>query len=231
MIYVLRCLIADDLPLNEGVMRCVDLVVPGGVLNPTARQPVSDSPAVAAGNVETSQRVVDVLLGALGHSAASQGTMNNLLFGNQRFGFYETICGGAGATTGSPGASGVHTHMTNTRLTDPEVLELRYPVRLQQFGLRKGSGGSGRWNGGEGVIRVLEFLEPVELSLLTSRRGPYAPFGLDGGQAGSLGYNTLVKTDGSRVSLAGCCQTKIDCGEQLEIKTPGGGGFGSPGIS
>lgn len=231
VIYVLRCLIADDLPLNEGVMRCVRLTVPAGVLDPPPRVPLADSPAVAAGNVETSQRVVDVLLGALGASAASQGTMNNLLFGNRNFGFYETICGGAGATCGSHGASGVHTHMTNTRLTDPEVLEARYPVRLHRFGLRTGSGGCGRWNGGEGVIRELEFLEPVELSLLTSRRGPYAPFGLDGGQAGSLGYNTLVKTDGSRVRLAGCCQLQMVGGERLEIETPGGGGWGCPGPS
>ncbi len=229
VIYVLRCLIADELPLNEGVMRCVQLFIPDGVLNPTSRIPVCDSPAVAAGNVETSQRVVDVLLGALGVAAASQGTMNNLLFGNRNFGFYETICGGAGATCGSHGASGVHTHMTNTRLTDPEVLEARYPIRLQRFGLRTGSGGRGRWNGGEGVIRVLEFLESVEVSLLTSRRGPYAPFGLDGGQAGVLGYNTLVKTDGARVRLPGCCQLHVASGERLEIETPGGGGWGCPG--
>ncbi len=226
VIYVLRCLIADELPLNEGVMRCVELTLPTGVLNPKACDPIIDSPAVAAGNVETSQRLVDVLLGALGVAAASQGTMNNLLFGNQRFGFYETICGGAGGTHGQVGASGVHTHMTNTRLTDPEVLEARYPVRLQHFGLRAGSGGHGRWRGGDGVKRVLLFLEPVELSLLTSRRGPYAPFGLDGGQAGSLGYNTLVRIDGTRLSLAGCCQVAVASGEQLEILTPGGGGFG-----
>lgn len=227
VIYVLRCLIADELPLNEGVMRCVDLIIPVGVLNPTAAEAAVDSPAVAAGNVETSQRVVDVLLGAWGAAAASQGTMNNLLFGNSRFGFYETICGGAGATRGSHGASGVHTHMTNTRLTDPEVLEARYPVRLLQFGLRSGSGGLGRWRGGDGVIRRVEFLEPVELSLLSSRRGPYAPFGLDGGQAGSLGYNALIRIDGSRVPLASCCQVAVAAGEQLEIMTPGGGGFGS----
>ncbi len=141
IIYVLRCLIADDLPLNEGMMSVVDLRIPESVLKPTVSSPHGDSPAVAAGNVETSQRVVDVLLGAFEAAAASQGTMNNLLFGNQRFGFYETICGGSGATKDCDGASGVHTHMTNTRLTDPEVLEARYPARLLRFGLRRGSGG------------------------------------------------------------------------------------------
>jgi 5-oxoprolinase (ATP-hydrolysing) len=226
VIYVLRCWIADDLPLNEGVMRCVELITERGILDPQAAIPAADSPAMAAGNVETSQRIVDVLLGALGLAAASQGTMNNLLFGNQRFGFYETICGGAGATSSRDGASGVHTHMTNTRLTDPEVLEARYPVRLMDFGLRPGSGGRGAHCGGQGVIRRLQFLEQVELSLLTSRRGPYAPFGLAGGQAGSLGYNTLVRTDGSRTSLPSCCQITVAAGEQIELLTPGGGGFG-----
>lgn len=229
ILYVLRCWIADDLPLNEGIMRCIELRIEPGILNPTPASSPEDSPAVAAGNVETSQRVVDVLLGALGLAAASQGTMNNLLFGNQRFGFYETICGGAGATVGHSGASGVHTHMTNTRLTDPEVLEARYPVRLEHFGLRSDSGGSGRWSGGNGVVRRLKFLEPVELSLLTSRRGPYAPFGLAGGQPGSLGYNTLIKRDGTRVALPNCCQIQIEAEEQLEIQTPGGGGFGVVG--
>jgi 5-oxoprolinase (ATP-hydrolysing) len=227
VIYVLRCWIADDLPLNEGVMRCVELITEPGILDPRPCIPAADSPAVAAGNVETSQRIVDVLLGALGLAAASQGTMNNLLFGNERFGFYETICGGAGATATGDGASGVHTHMTNTRLTDPEVLEARYPIRLLKFGLRTGSGGRGRYCGGEGVIRELQFLEQVELSLLTSRRGPYAPFGLAGGQAGSLGYNTLIQRDGSRASLPNCCHLTVKPGEHLEILTPGGGGFGS----
>ncbi len=229
IIYVLRCLIADDLPLNEGVMRCVELIVPEGVLNPSPHKNAAFSPAVAAGNVETSQRVVDVLLGAFEAAAASQGTMNNLLFGNQRFGFYETICGGAGATAGKAGASGVHTHMTNTRLTDPEVLESRYPVRLIKFGLRRGSGGAGMWTGGDGVVRVIEFLEPVELSLLTSRRGPFQPFGLCGGGAGALGHNTLIKLDGRRLTLGSSCQVSVQTGERLEIQTPGGGGFGSSG--
>lgn len=227
VMYVMRCLIADETPLNEGVMRCLELVVPSGVLNPSAASTASESPAVAAGNVETSQRVVDVLLGAFGVAAASQGTMNNLLFGNQQFGFYETICGGAGAVEGCAGASGVHTHMTNTRLTDPELLESRYPVRLVDFRLRHGSGGEGKWAGGEGVIRVLEFLEPVELSLLTSRRGTQRPFGLQGGQPGANGQNTLIR-GGARTTLPACCHLQLAAGDQLEIKTPGGGGFGPP---
>ena len=226
VMYVLRCLIADDLPLNEGVMRCVELIVPRGVLNPAADEEPANSPAVAAGNVETSQRVVDVLLGAFGVAAASQGTMNNVLFGNARFGFYETICGGAGATEGLDGASGVHTHMTNTRLTDPEVLESRYPVRLLRFGLRANSGGDGRWRGGSGILREFEFLEAVELSLLTSRRGAYLPYGMAGGSSGSAGRNTLLKADGEIVQLDNCCHMQLSAGDRLRIETPGGGGYG-----
>ncbi len=227
VMYVLRCLIADDLPLNEGVMRCVELHVPRGVLNPPADvDDPANSPAVAAGNVETSQRVVDVLLGAFGVAAASQGTMNNVLFGNHRFGFYETICGGAGATQGLEGASGVHTHMTNTRLTDPEILESRYPVRLLRFGLRANSGGAGRWRGGSGIVREFEFLEAVELSLLTSRRGAYLPYGIAGGSSGSAGRNTLLKVSGEVVLLDNCCHTQLVAGDRLRIETPGGGGYG-----
>jgi 5-oxoprolinase (ATP-hydrolysing) len=226
VMYVLRCLVADELPLSEGVMRCVKLRIPQGILNPPKVAEVTERPAVAAGNVETSQRIVDVLLGALGAAAASQGTMNNLLFGNQRFGFYETICGGAGATDGAAGANAVHTHMTNTRLTDPEVLEARYPVRLVDFRLRTASGGKGRWNGGDGVVRRIEFLERMQLSLLTSRRGAFAPFGLQGGEPGLTGQNTLYRSDGTRIRLEGCQQIDVDVGDQLELQTPGGGGFG-----
>ncbi|QDV24055.1 hydantoinase B/oxoprolinase family protein [Aureliella helgolandensis] len=226
VLYVLRCLIADDLPLNEGVMRCVDLRIPISVLNPPLAENHVDSPAVAAGNVETSQRVVDVLLGALGAAAASQGTMNNLLFGNAHFGFYETLCGGAGATRGADGASGVHTHMTNTRLTDPEILESQYPVRLREFCLRVGSGGAGRWQGGNGVRRAIEFLEPVELSLLTSRRTGPPPFGLAGGKPGALGRNRLVQASGTTIELPANCRMAVIAGDQLILETPGGGGLG-----
>lgn len=227
VMYVLRCLIADDLPLNEGVLRNVRIVVPEGLLNPQPDPDATQSPAVAAGNVETSQRVVDVLLGAFGAAAASQGTMNNLLFGNERFGFYETICGGAGATADTDGASGVHTHMTNTRLTDPEVLETRYPVRLIGFHLRRDSGGRGRRSGGDGVVREIEFLEPVHVSLLTSRRTQYPPFGLCGGQPGALGENLFRSGDRER-RLPNCVQFQALPGDRLKMITPGGGGFGEP---
>ncbi len=226
VMYVFRCLIDDDLPLNEGVMRVIELVIPRGILHPHALADAQFSPAVAAGNVETSQRIVDVLLGALQVAAASQGTMNNLLFGNAKFGFYETICGGAGAIEGLDGASGVHTHMTNTRLTDPEILESRYPVRLERFQLRRHSGGQGRWRGGEGVIRAMRFLEPVTLSLLTSRRGDFAPYGLAGGESGTVGKNLLRRADGTVEQLPGCCQIQLDVGDVLELHTPGGGGYG-----
>ena len=223
-IYVLRCLIADDMPLNEGVLRAVDLTIPPGLLNPRPTPERSNSPAVAAGNVETSQRIVDVLLGAFGAAAASQGTMNNLLFGNEHFGFYETICGGSGATANHSGANCVHTHMTNTRLTDPEVLEKRYPIRLIQCQQRGGSGGVGAQRGGDGLIREIEFLEPVSVSLLMSRRSTQ-PFGLQGGGSGAAGENLLSAVEGTS-SLDGCCNFEAQPGDRLQIKTPGGGGFG-----
>lgn len=226
IMYTLRCLIADEMPMNEGILRSVELLIPEGILNPTPAKEPSDSPAVAAGNVETSQRVVDVLLGALGGAAASQGTMNNLLFGNATFGFYETICGGAGATEGCDGASAIHTHMTNTRLTDPEVLESRYPVRLIAFHIRRNSGGGGRWRGGDGIVRELEFLEEAQVSLLTSRRGPYLPYGVDGGLPGASGHNVLMRRSGRAESLPNCCQINVQAGDRIHIETPGGGGWG-----
>ncbi|MFM7846290.1 MAG: hydantoinase B/oxoprolinase family protein, partial [Planctomycetota bacterium] len=166
VLYVLRCLIGRDVPLNQGLLAPIRLVLPTCLLNPQAGPTAATSPAVVGGNVETSQRVVDVLLGAFGLAAASQGTMNNLLFGDSTFGYYETICGGAGATATAPGASAVHTHMTNTRLTDPEVFEQRFPVLLREFSIRRGSGGSGQQRGGDGVIRRIEFLRPLTVSLL-----------------------------------------------------------------
>ncbi|MBI2825599.1 MAG: hydantoinase B/oxoprolinase family protein [Planctomycetia bacterium] len=187
VMYVLRCLIDEDIPLNQGVLAPVRIVLPECLLNPTPGRAPETSPAIAGGNVETSQRVVDVLLGALGRAAASQGTMNNLLFGDSTFGYYETICGGAGATAVADGADAVHTHMTNTRLTDPEVLEQRYPVRLLEFAIRRGSGGAGARRGGDGVVRRIEFLRPLDVSILSQRRGPYAPYGMAGGEPGALG--------------------------------------------
>lgn len=228
VMYVLRVMIADNVPLNEGVLRCLEINVPTGVLNPPRHDDPAACAAVAAGNVETSQRIVDVLMTALGVSAASQGTMNNLLFGNERFGFYETICGGAGATEVADGADAVHTHMTNTRLTDPEVLEARYPVELVSFEVRRGSGGAGSYRGGDGVVRQVKFLEDVELSLITSRRIGAGPPGMSGGSSGKLGVNTLIRRDGTEITLASSCSQQLKSGDQVRICTPGGGGFGEP---
>jgi 5-oxoprolinase (ATP-hydrolysing) len=216
VIYVLRCLVADELPLNSGCLRDVEVVVqPGTLLNPGPER------AVSSGNVETSQRIVDVLLGALGRAAASQGTMNNLSFGNADFAYYETIGGGSGAGATFDGASGVQVHMTNTRITDVEVLESRYPVHVVTFALRRGSGGGGHRQGGDGLIRELCFLEPVHVSLVTERRTT-APFGLMGGSPGVSGLNSL----NGRV-LPGRVQLDAAKGDRLRLETPGGGGFGA----
>jgi 5-oxoprolinase (ATP-hydrolysing) len=225
VMYVIRCAVADSLPLNSGVMRCVQLTIPKGILNPEQIGNREDWPAVAGGNVETSQRVVDCLLGALGLAAASQGTMNNFLFGDSSFGYYETIGGGTGATTGSSGEDAVHSHMTNTRLTDVEVLEKRYPVRLERFEIRKGSGGRGLHSGGSGLIRQLLALKPLDVSLVTSRRNT-APFGLNGGEAGKSGENWLIREDGEQVRLKSSDQLSINAGDCIRIETPGGGGMG-----
>jgi 5-oxoprolinase (ATP-hydrolysing) len=227
VMYCLRLLIDEEIPLNEGVLSAVKLVLPAGILNPPERDTPTECPAIVGGNVETSQRVVDVLLGAFELAAASQGTMNNLLFGDTTFGYYETICGGSGATAYSSGADAVHTHMTNTRLTDPEVLELRYPVRLHEFSIRRGSGGRGRCSGGAGVVRRIEFLRRLDVSILSQRRGPYAPFGMQGSEPGALGRNVLIRVDGRRESLPALAQLSVEPGEMLELQTPGGGGWGS----
>jgi 5-oxoprolinase (ATP-hydrolysing) len=228
VIYVLRLLVEEDLPLNDGALRAVNIIIPPGLLNPPPGATPTESPAVAAGNVEVSQRVVDVLLGALGIAAASQGTMNNLLFGNDKFGYYETICGGSGASATGNGASAVQVHMTNTRSTDPEILERRLPVRLWEFSIRRGSAGNGKHHGGDGITRRMEFLTELELSLITERRGPYPPYGMDGGSPGALGNNTLQRADGERIKLPGICELTVQPGEVLTIETPGGGGFGQP---
>jgi 5-oxoprolinase (ATP-hydrolysing) len=222
VIYVLRSLVAERIPLNGGCLAPIELrIPPGSILDP----PVGS--AVVGGNVETSQRVVDVLLGALGRAAASQGTMNNVTFGDAEFGYYETIGGGAGATATADGASGVHTHMTNTRITDPEILEARFPVRLVEFGLRPHSGGSGRRPGGDGIIRRYAFLRPVTVSLLTERR-VHAPFGLSGGGAGAMGRNRVLRFGQSVPEvLPGRIAIELAEGDELWIETPGGGGFGA----
>jgi 5-oxoprolinase (ATP-hydrolysing) len=224
--YCLRCLIEDEIPMNQGVLEPVRMVLPTCLLNPPAHDSPEQCSAVVGGNVETSQRVVDTLLGALQAAAASQGTMNNLLFGDTSFGYYETICGGAGATAAGSGADAVQTHMTNTRLTDPEVLEMRYPVRVREFRIRQGSGGAGRHRGGDGVVRKIEFLKSLEVSILSQRRGAFSPYGLRGGRPGATGTNTLRRADGTEVPLAGAARFTAQAGDVLTICTPGGGGWG-----
>jgi 5-oxoprolinase (ATP-hydrolysing) len=232
VLYVFRCLIKDDIPLNSGVLEPVTIVLPECLLNPPAHADPAKCAAMVGGNVETSQRVVDVLLGALGAAAASQGTMNNLTFGDGTFGYYETICGGSGATPDADGADAVHTHMTNTRLTDPEVIERRYPVRVHEFSIRRGSGGAGDHRGGDGITRRIEFLKPLRVSILSERRGPFAPFGLNGGESGQLGRNTILPNGSTQlIDLGGKVSLDVGAGDVLTIETPGGGGFGSAGNS
>jgi len=220
LIYVLRSLVDARLPLNGGCLDPVTVTIP----EPSLLAPPPGA-AVVGGNVETSQRVVDVLLGALGVAAASQGTMNNVTFGDAEFGYYETIGGGAGAGPGRVGASGVHTHMTNTRITDPEVLETRYPVLLERFALRTGSGGAGQWRGGDGLVREYRFLAPVTATLLTERR-VVAPWGAEGGEPGARGENRLVRESGEEVVLEGRSSVELAAGDRLRVSTPGGGGWG-----
>ncbi len=224
VIYVLRALVGAPIPLNAGCLAPVDLVIPpGSILDPP------DGAAVVAGNVETSQRIVDVLLGALGLAAASQGTMNNLTLGadgtseGAGWAYYETLGGGAGATARAAGASAVHTHMTNTRITDPEVLEARVPVRLRRFAVRTGSGGAGAHRGGDGIVRELELLAPAQIALVTERRVT-APPGHAGGEPGARGRNLLDGAD-----LPGRAHVRAEAGAVLTIETPGGGGWGPPG--
>ncbi len=224
VMYVLRLLVREPLPLNEGLLDPVRIILPADtILNPSFAENAAQCPAVVGGNTETSQRLVDTLIKALGIAACSQGTMNNVLFGNERFGYYETICGGAGATSEQDGADAVHTHMTNTRITDIEVLEHRYPVRLHRFAIRWGSGGCGLHRGGNGVIREIEFLEPMDLSVLTQHRVE-RPFGLDGGESGQPGRQRLFRADGSEVQLTSIDGRDVRIGDRLIIETPGGGG-------
>ncbi|HEY5236913.1 MAG TPA: hydantoinase B/oxoprolinase family protein [Rhizomicrobium sp.] len=221
VLYVFRCLVEDDIPMNAGCLRPLDIIVPeGSLLNP--RPPA----AVAAGNVETSQAVVDALFGALGVMAAAQGTMNNLTFGNARHQYYETICGGAGAGRDFDGASAVHTHMTNSRLTDPEILEARYPVLVEDFAIRHGSGGGGAHKGGDGVTRHIKFREAMNVAILSTRRQTF-PFGLNGGSDGTKGNNVLIRMSGERVALQGCDEVEVAADDAIIIETPGGGGFGN----
>jgi 5-oxoprolinase (ATP-hydrolysing) len=225
VMYVMRLLVREDLPLNEGLLDPVTLDVPRGLLDPPFPADPSRAPAVGGGNVETSQRLVDALVRALGLAAASQGTMNNVLFGDGRVSYYETIGGGAGAGPGFAGASAVHTHMTNTRSTDPEILELRYPVRLERFAVRRGSGGRGRYPGGDGIVREIAFLRPMSLSVVTQRRSE-GPRGLAGGGPGAPGRQWIVRAGGRIEELGAIASAEVLAGDRFVIETPGGGGWG-----
>jgi 5-oxoprolinase (ATP-hydrolysing) len=221
VLYVFRTLVDDEIPMNGGCLKPLDIVIPdGSMLSP--RYPA----AVVAGNVETSQGITDALYGALGVLAAAQGTMNNLTFGNARYQYYETICGGSGAGPDFDGTDAIHTHMTNSRLTDPEVLEWRFPVLLESFAIRRGSGGAGRHRGGDGAIRRLRFREAMTAALLSGhRRVP--PYGLSGGAPGALGRNWVERTDGSRESFGGTTTIAMGPGDVFVVETPGGGGYGA----
>ena len=222
VLYAFRCLVGDDLPLNEGCMRPLRIVIPdGSFLAPDRGR------AVVAGNTEISQAICNALLGALGACASAQATMNNFLFGTDRFQYYETICGGTGAGPGFDGAGPVHSHMTNTRITDPEVLELRYPVRLERFAAREGSGGRGRWRGGDGAVRAVRALEPMTATIVSSRRN-VPPFGLEGGGPGAPGRQWVVRAGGAEEPLAATDEARLDAGDMIVIETPGGGGYGEP---
>ena len=225
VLYVFRCLVEDAIPLNEGCLKPINIVIPeDSMLAP--KYPA----AVAAGNVETSQAITDALFGALGVAAESQGTMNNILFGNDRHQYYETVCGGAGAGPGYDGTSAVHTHMTNTRLTDPEILEWRYPVVLESFGVNRGSGGAGRWRGGDGTLRRIRFLEEMELTVLSHHR-IIAPYGLAGGEPGRCGRNWVERAGGAVHEMGGQDHCPVGPGDVFVLETPSGGGYGSPAAS
>jgi 5-oxoprolinase (ATP-hydrolysing) len=218
VLYALRLWVRTDVPLNEGLLDKVEIVTESGILDPPLTRDPKTCPAVVGGNVETSQRVVDVLLEALGLQAHGQGTMNNFLFGNERFGFYETIGGGAGAGPGWHGRSGCHVHMTNTAITDIEILEERFPVRVREFGIRRGSGGPGEWMGGDGLVREIEFLEETTVSLLTQRRERIPrPNGVPG--------RNLLFRDGRWQELKGTQKIVVKTGDRVRIETPGGGAW------
>ena len=220
VLYVFRCMVDDNIPMNAGCLKPINIIVPDDCML-APKYPA----AVVAGNVEVSQAVTDTLFGALGAMAAAQGTMNNFNFGNDTYQYYETICGGSGAGPGFNGTSAVHTHMTNTRLTDPEILEFRYPVILEDFHIRRGSGGSGKHKGGDGTKRTLVFREKMDVSLLTGHR-KIPPFGLNGGGNGQTGKNQCQRANGTMEDLAGCDQTVVEEGDAIIIQTPTGGGFG-----
>ncbi|WP_218081349.1 hydantoinase B/oxoprolinase family protein [Anthocerotibacter panamensis] len=220
VLYVFRTLVDEDIPMNAGCLRPIEIFIPPGtMLHP--RYPA----AVVAGNVETSQYITDTLYGALAVMGAAQGTMNNFTFGNDHYQYYETICGGSGAGPDFDGTDAVHTHMTNSRLTDPEILEWRYPVRLEAFAIRPDSGGRGRHRGGNGVIRRIRFLEPMTCAIISEHRVT-PPYGMAGGAPGAVGHNWVQRRDGTVVELGGCAQIQMESGDIFVIETPGGGGYG-----
>jgi 5-oxoprolinase (ATP-hydrolysing) len=221
VLYVFRCLVGTDIPLNDGCLKPLRIVIPRGTF-------LSPEPgaAVVAGNTEVSQATCNALFGALGAIASAQATMNNFLFGDATRQYYETICGGTGAGENFDGTDAVHSHMTNTRMTDPEVLELRYPVVLEEFSIRRGSGGAGKWRGGDGVRRRIRFLEPMTAVIVSSRRN-VAPFGLHGGEPGAVGRQWVDRADGSRQTLTGTDRADLTAGDIFVIETPGGGAFGA----
>ena len=220
VLYVFRCLVGDDIPLNDGCLKPLTLIIPPGTF-------LSPHPgaAVVAGNTEVSQATCNAIFGALGVIACSQATMNNFLFGDATRQYYETICGGTGAGPGFDGTSAIQTHMTNTRMTDPEILELRYPVRQELFSIRKGSGGAGKWRGGDGAMRRIRFLQPMTAVIVSSRR-EVAPFGLEGGDDGLPGLQWVERADGTTQSLSGTDRAELSPGDVFVIQTPGGGGYG-----
>ena len=226
-VYLMRLLANEPLPMNEGLLDPVEIHVPDCFLNPKFTGDAARDPAVCAGNTETSQRVTDTLLLAFELAACSQGTMNNLLFGDDSFGYYETIAGGSGATAHAAGTDAVHTHMTNTRITDPETLEARYPVALERFEIRRGSGGEGRNPGGHGVIRSLRARTTLEFSFIGQHRKE-SPYGLNGGHAGLIGRQYIDRADGERIELSGSEEFRLEAGDVITIETPGGGGWGAP---
>jgi 5-oxoprolinase (ATP-hydrolysing) len=226
VLYVLRLLVREPLPLNEGIMRAVRVDLPRGLLNPPFPDDAAAAPAVVGGNTEVSQRLAGTLIRALGLSAGSQGTMNNVLWGTERFGYYETVCGGAGAGPAWDGADAVHSHMTNTRITDVEVVEHRYPVRIERFAIRRGSGGAGGHRGGDGAVRETLFLAPVTLSVLTQHRAA-GPFGVAGGAPGAPGRQRVVRASGEVLELGAVDGCAVGAGDRLVLETPGGGGWGA----
>ncbi len=223
VLYALRILVDRPLPMNEGLMEPIGLVLPNGLLNPVFS--MENQPAVVGGNTEVSQRLTDTLLKAFQLAACSQGTMNNFLFGNEGFGYYETICGGTGAGPGFHGTDAVHQHMTNTRITDPELLEFRYPVRLERFEIRKNSGGKGKWNGGDGIVRELFFTQALDINMLTQHRVE-KPYGVKGGGPGKTGEQYIIRKGGRKQKLSGMDSARVLAGDRIVIQTPGGGAWG-----